>query len=241
MSTSYSKILRNRKHQIERRLDPKRRWSEQPAPMLSASNIHFEMAERDRAVNYGGIGAIHLMGQRLGLAEEIDGRVQLLKRQPELAQLATMHRDWKTQNIVVTGAASGLGRAICTHFIQLDANVRGIDINKEQLREVQVILGKKFIPVICDVANWDEVIQVFSQFPRIDVLVNSAGVTGQTNMKSYETDPADVEQVFRINFFGSYHTSKAVLPQMVIHGYGRLLRKMNRAVAMSDSLASQKC
>lgn len=80
MSGSYPKILRNRKHGIERRLDPKRRWSEQPAPMLSASNIHFEMAERDRAVNYGGIGAIHLMGQRLGLAEEIDGRVQLLKR-----------------------------------------------------------------------------------------------------------------------------------------------------------------
>jgi len=48
--------------------------------MLSASNIHFEMAERDRGVNYGGIGAIHLMGQRLGLAEEIDGRVKLLKR-----------------------------------------------------------------------------------------------------------------------------------------------------------------
>ena len=74
MSRSYPKILRNRKHRIERRLDPKRRWSEQPAPMLSASNIHFEMAERDRAVHYGGIGAIHLMGQRLGLAEEIDGR-----------------------------------------------------------------------------------------------------------------------------------------------------------------------
>jgi hypothetical protein len=48
--------------------------------MLSASNIHFEMAERDRALNYGGIGAIHLMGQRLGLADQIDGRVKLLKR-----------------------------------------------------------------------------------------------------------------------------------------------------------------
>src|SRR6516165_9864556 len=48
--------------------------------MLSASNVHFEMAERDRGINYGGIGAIHLMGQRLGLAEEIDGRVRLLKR-----------------------------------------------------------------------------------------------------------------------------------------------------------------
>jgi hypothetical protein len=31
--------------------------------MMSASNIHFEMAERDRAINYGGIGAIHLMAK----------------------------------------------------------------------------------------------------------------------------------------------------------------------------------
>jgi len=48
--------------------------------MMSATNIHFEMAERSRALNYGGIGAMHLMGQKLGLAEEIDARVQLLKR-----------------------------------------------------------------------------------------------------------------------------------------------------------------
>jgi hypothetical protein len=48
--------------------------------MMSASNIHFEMAERARAVNYGGIGAMHLMVQKLGLAEAIDERVQLLKR-----------------------------------------------------------------------------------------------------------------------------------------------------------------
>jgi len=48
--------------------------------MMSASNIHFEMAERSRALNYGGIGAIHLMGQSLGLVEEIDARLQLLRR-----------------------------------------------------------------------------------------------------------------------------------------------------------------
>src|SRR5262249_22530383 len=62
------------------RLDHKRRWSEQPTPMMSASNIHIEMADRSRATNYGGIGAIHLMGQRLGLTQEIDARLQLLKR-----------------------------------------------------------------------------------------------------------------------------------------------------------------
>jgi NAD(P)-dependent dehydrogenase (short-subunit alcohol dehydrogenase family) len=84
-------------------------------------------------------------------------------------------------------------------------------------------LGQNFIPVICDVTSWSEVVRVFEQFPPIDVLVNSAGITGQTNLKSDETDPADVERVFRVNFFGSYHTSKAVLPQMIKRGYGRLV------------------
>jgi hypothetical protein len=75
----FIQTLRNRKRRIQRRLDPERRWTDTEAPMMSATNIHFEMAERSRAVNYGGIGAMHLMGQKLGLAEEIDGRVKLLK------------------------------------------------------------------------------------------------------------------------------------------------------------------
>jgi hypothetical protein len=77
---TYPKILRNRKQRIERRLDAKRRWEEQAEPMMSARNIHFEMAQKGRATNYGGIGALHLMGQKLGLAREIDERLHLLKR-----------------------------------------------------------------------------------------------------------------------------------------------------------------
>jgi NAD(P)-dependent dehydrogenase (short-subunit alcohol dehydrogenase family) len=134
-----------------------------------------------------------------------------------------MHQDWKTQNIVVTGAGSGLGRAICARFAPLAASVRGIDVQKAQVEEMQATLGDSFVPVICDVANWEAVANAFEQFPPVDVLVNCAGITGRTNLKSYETDPAEVEQVIRVNFFGSYHTSKAVLPRMVERGYGRLL------------------
>ena len=72
MKRTYPKILRNRKRRIERRLDPKRGWSDQPEPMLKASNIHYEMAEKAAAVNCGGIGAIHLMVNRLGLRQDID-------------------------------------------------------------------------------------------------------------------------------------------------------------------------
>jgi NAD(P)-dependent dehydrogenase (short-subunit alcohol dehydrogenase family) len=136
---------------------------------------------------------------------------------------SSMHQEWNTQNIVITGAGSGLGQSICAHFIQLGAGVRGIDVNEAPLKEMQTGLGKTFVPVICDVTIWEEVERTFQQFPPIDVVVNCAGITGKTDVKSEETDPADVERVFRVNFFGSYHTSKAVLPQMVKRGYGRLL------------------
>ena len=84
-------------------------------------------------------------------------------------------------------------------------------------------MGKNFVPVICDVTIWEEVVQTFQQLPPVDVLVNCAGITGKTDLRSDETDPADVERVFRVNFFGSYHTSKAILPPMAKRGYGRLL------------------
>ena len=75
---SYRKILRNRKARIERRLAPKQ-YEDQPAPMLGASNIHYEMAEKTDGLSYGGIGAIHQMAGRLGLADEINESLWLLK------------------------------------------------------------------------------------------------------------------------------------------------------------------
>ncbi len=78
MNRNYPKILRNRKHRIDRRLQPKN-WEDQPRPMLKASNIDYEMAERAQGMNCGGIGAIHLMVQRLGLVEDLDLNLELLK------------------------------------------------------------------------------------------------------------------------------------------------------------------
>jgi len=78
VNRNYPKILRNRKQRIDRRLQPKN-WEDQGRPMLKASNIFYEMAERAQGMNCGGIGAIHLMVQRLGLVEDLDGNLELLK------------------------------------------------------------------------------------------------------------------------------------------------------------------
>jgi NAD(P)-dependent dehydrogenase (short-subunit alcohol dehydrogenase family) len=134
-----------------------------------------------------------------------------------------MDQDWTTQNIVVTGAASGLGRAICYRFAQLGARVHGVDLNEAALVELRHGLAPGFSAVTCDISEWAQVTTAFERFKVIDVLVNCAGITGQTNLKSPETDPADVERVFRVNFFGSYFTSKAALPRMIARGYGRVL------------------
>ena len=78
VSRSYPKILRNRKRRIERRLAP-RHWEDQQQPMLRGSNIHYELSQKTRANSYGGVGAVHLMVQRLGLVDEINEHLELLK------------------------------------------------------------------------------------------------------------------------------------------------------------------
>ena len=67
-----------RKRRIQRRLAP-REWGAQDEPMFCASNVHYDVADRTRAMGYGGMGAIHLMCLRTGLVDAIDRRLHLLK------------------------------------------------------------------------------------------------------------------------------------------------------------------
>src|SRR5688572_23767789 len=70
--------LANSKRRIQRRLDRDdlRGCSR---PMLTARNIHYEIAERGRGISVGGLGAIHTLVRHYGLAEAIDRRLELLK------------------------------------------------------------------------------------------------------------------------------------------------------------------
>ena len=79
MSRKYPKILRHRKARIARRLKP-RSWPSQPEPMFTGSNIHFEMADKVQALGCGGIGAIHLLAQKIGLVARLNENVSVLKR-----------------------------------------------------------------------------------------------------------------------------------------------------------------
>jgi len=71
--------LAARKRRIARRIE-NQPGVEGRQPMMAASNIHYEIAERTRAIAPGGIGAIHLLARKIGLIEDIDRDLHLLKR-----------------------------------------------------------------------------------------------------------------------------------------------------------------
>jgi hypothetical protein len=73
------RILAKRKRKIEKRLE-RRNWEEQEKPMFKGSNLHYELDGREKGIACGGIGVIHTMAKRIGLAKGIDKELHLLKR-----------------------------------------------------------------------------------------------------------------------------------------------------------------
>ncbi|MCB0066676.1 MAG: IS1380 family transposase [Caldilineaceae bacterium] len=78
MSTIRARKLAHRKRRIERRLR-NRVWTAQDRPMLAATNIQYELADKVRGLSVGGIGLMQLLARRVGLVEAIDRRLHLLK------------------------------------------------------------------------------------------------------------------------------------------------------------------
>jgi Transposase DDE domain group 1 len=79
VSASLQRQLNRRQRRILRRLEHQP-GVERPQPMMTASNIHYEIAERVRGIAPGGIGAIHLLARKIGLIEGIDRDLHLLQR-----------------------------------------------------------------------------------------------------------------------------------------------------------------
>lgn len=136
-------------------------------------------------------------------------------------------RDWQGQTAVITGAATGLGAAIAKFLADKKVRLALLDMNAAGLEKMKDQLPSGTVAFTADVTEEEEVRQVVDrigkEFGRIDILVNSAGITGQTNRKSHTVEQADLQRVFDVNFTGSWLMSKYVLPGMIEQGYGRIL------------------
>lgn len=131
------------------------------------------------------------------------------------------------QIAVVTGGTSGLGLAIARRLHAEGAFVAILDFNPSLFPQVAERLGNHGtcleVDVTSEVRVQAAVERVLAERGRIDVLVNSAGVTGKTNIKSHEVELNDFDFVMRANVYGSFLTAKHVLPAMLRQKYGRIL------------------
>jgi len=103
--------LNNRKRRLERRLD-KTKLGDCCQPMFTASNIHYDIADRTRGFAHGGIGALHALARQLGLIEAIDDRLHVLK----------IHLPFHESDHVLNFAYNALCDGTCLQDIELRRN-----------------------------------------------------------------------------------------------------------------------
>ena len=111
MKTKIRQQLAQRKRQIERRLD-KFNLQGFEQPMLTATNIHYEISDKAQGIAHGGIGAMHLLARRLGLIDAIDRRLVLLK----------IHLPYHESDHVLNLAYNALCEGTCLDDIELRRN-----------------------------------------------------------------------------------------------------------------------
>jgi NAD(P)-dependent dehydrogenase (short-subunit alcohol dehydrogenase family) len=125
---------------------------------------------------------------------------------------------------VVTGAGSGIGRATALQLASGGYDVRIFELSAEAAQEtlgmIQKANGSGAIQIV-DVSNTDSVHAAFAGLPRLDALVNNAGIAHIGNVLN--TSPEDLDRLYKINVRGAYHCLHFGIPIMLKNGGGSIV------------------
>jgi len=137
---------------------------------------------------------------------------------------------FKNQIAIVTGGARGIGFAIAERLGSEGASVVLFDLNQQPLEEAvgklkgAGISAYMHVVDVTDRSALKKVFEkVFKRFGRLDVLVQSAGITGKTGVKTHEVPPDNFDLVMRINTTGIFNCCREALKLMMMRNYGRIV------------------
>ena len=143
----------------------------------------------------------------------------------------------------ITGAGSGIGRAIAQRFAQAGAAVRILDLSEqagaEVGKEIEASGGKAKV-YVCDVGDQKSVKETFDKVARdgpLHILMNNAGISHVGTLET--TSEADFDRLFRVNVKGIYNCMFAAIGQMKSNGGGIILNMASIAgtAALADRFA----
>ncbi len=131
------------------------------------------------------------------------------------------------RNALVTGAASGIGKAIASALLERGVRVTFADIDGEATRELAGALGPRALPLELDVTNYPAVDRLLDEIPAdfrpIDILINNAGhdVGGRTHFARGPAD--DWTNILDVNLTGMIRVTRAVVPGMIERNSGDIV------------------
>lgn len=131
---------------------------------------------------------------------------------------------------IVTGAAGGLGSAICRLFAREGAAVAVADLDREGARALAgeiAAAGGRALPVRADVTSAEDIAEMTEAATRfageggVNILVNNAGIAGLGAVT--EISEGDWNRVLAVNLTGAYLCSRRVIPEMIRAGGGSIV------------------
>lgn len=130
----------------------------------------------------------------------------------------------KNKVVIITGASSGIGKALAVEFAKEGANMvlaaRQYVICCEMAEELEKKYGVRVIAVATDVTKKEYceelIIQTLRTFGKIDVLVNNAGISMRALVE--DIDLGVIEKVMEVNFFGTVYCTRYALPALLESG-----------------------
>lgn len=135
---------------------------------------------------------------------------------------------YKDKVVIVTGAGSGMGRALVAEFASRGARVAAFDVNLAGATETvnQLPDPSMALPLLVDITNeasvQNGIDEVMQRWGRIDLLCNNAGVL-DGHATAHETSLREWERVMAVNSTGPFLTCKAVIPHMLKQGKGAII------------------
>lgn len=125
---------------------------------------------------------------------------------------------------IITGAGSGIGKAIALLFAQQGAEVHLPDINQQSVEATLAAIrsaGGKGVAYSCDVSAGEEVKNIFAAIGSADILVNCAGIAHVGTVT--QTISEDFDRVYQVNVKGVYHCLHFGIPLLLKKGGGNII------------------
>lgn len=147
---------------------------------------------------------------------------------------------------IVTGGARGIGRAIALAFAKEGADVTAVDqmkVEMERVAEEIRALGRRSLAIQTDVSNKARVEAMVQEtvdaFGRVDILVNSAGVS--MIMPFLELEEEEWNLIHNVNLKGVYFCCQAVIPHMIRQGKGKIINIASKSGKTGNSWQAAYC